>query len=121
MTEKSPLRQRSWPFFFAMLLSLLVMTLVPMSVGLSRTANAASLRPAASQAYTWKNVVTGGGGGFVVDIVFNQKQKDLIYARTDIGGAYRWNPSSGTWTQLLNWVSPDQWNMTGVESLASDP
>src|SRR5689334_16878705 len=58
---------------------------------------------ATSQAYSWKNVVTGGGGGFVVDIIFNQKQKDLIYARTDVGGAYRWNPSTSTWTQLLGW------------------
>ncbi len=76
---------------------------------------------AAAQAYTWQSVVTGGGGGFIVNIIFNQKQKDLIYAQTDIGGAYRWNPSTSTWTQLLNWVSPAQWNMTGVESLATDP
>ncbi len=76
---------------------------------------------AASQAYNWNSVVTGGGGGFVVDIIFNQKQKDLIYARTDIGGAYRWNPKNSTWTQLLDWVSPSQWNMTGVESVATDP
>lgn len=76
---------------------------------------------AASQTYSWKHVVTGGGGGFVVDVIFNQKQKDLIYARTDIGGAYRWNPSTSTWTQLLDWVGPDQANMTGVESLATDP
>ncbi len=76
---------------------------------------------AASQPYTWNHVVTGGGGGFVDDIIFNPKQKDLIYARTDIGGAYRWNPSTSTWTQLLAWVSPDNWNLTGVESLATDP
>jgi xyloglucan-specific exo-beta-1,4-glucanase len=92
--------------------------LVPMIAGLLRISNATA---AASQAYSWKNVVTGGGGGFVADIIFNQKQKDLIYARTDIGGAYRWNPSTSTWTPLLDWVSPDQSNMTGVESLATDP
>jgi len=104
--------------FFGMTLAILAMTLIPAIAGQLRTASAAS---AASQAYTWKSVVTGGGGGFVVDVIFNQKQKDLIYARTDIGGAYRWNASSGSWTQLLNWVSPAQWNMTGVESLATDP
>src|SRR5690348_13613518 len=99
-------------------LVIMAMTLVPMMAGPLRVAKAAQ---SASQAYTWKNVVTGGGGGFVVDAIFNQKKKDLIYARTDIGGAYRWNPSTSTWTQLLNWVSPDQWNITGVESLATDP
>ncbi len=86
-----------------------------------KTALAASSASTAAQAYNWQSVITGGGGGFIVNIIFNQKQKDLIYAQTDIGGAYRWNPKNSTWTQLLNWVSPAQWNMTGVESLATDP
>lgn len=76
---------------------------------------------AGTQAYTWKNVVTGGGGGYVPGIVFNPKQKDLIYARTDIGGAYRWDPDSETWVQLLAWIGYDDWNWTGVESIATDP
>jgi len=92
--------------------------MLPALAGSPRATNAA---PAVSQAYNWKSVVTGGGGGFVDNIIFNAKQKDLIYARTDIGGAYRWNAATSSWTQLLNWVSPDQWNMTGVESLATDP
>jgi xyloglucan-specific exo-beta-1,4-glucanase len=115
-------RRRRWILLLLMSLPVMVMTLVPTSAGPSGTAHAAYHQPdLVSQAYTWKNVVTGGGGGFVDDIIFNQKQKDLIYAHTDIGGAYRWNPATGTWTQLLNWVSPDQWNITGVESLATDP
>ncbi|MBA2680304.1 MAG: cellulose binding domain-containing protein, partial [Ktedonobacteraceae bacterium] len=110
-------RRRRW-----MLLSLFF-AVMAMTVGLAVAGPLRSSRAAtaASQPYTWKNVVTGGGGGFVDDIIFNQKQKDLIYARTDIGGAYRWNPSTSSWTQLLDWVSPDQWNMVGVESLATDP
>ncbi len=73
------------------------------------------------QRYTWNNVVTGGNGGFTSDIIFNSSQKDLIYARTDMGGAYRWNPSTGTWIQLLNWITPDNWNLTGTDGLATDP
>jgi hypothetical protein len=76
---------------------------------------------AASQPYTFKSVRTGAGGGFIVDVIFHPKQKDLIYAKTDIGGAYRWNPSTSTWTQLFNFVTADQWNWTGMESLAIDP
>ncbi|HYH02906.1 MAG TPA: xyloglucanase, partial [Bacillota bacterium] len=72
---------------------------------------------AGTQEYTWKNVVTGGGGGYVPGIIFNTKEKDLIYARTDMGGAYRWEPSTGTWTQLLGWVGFDDWNWTGCESI----
>ncbi|MGW4639942.1 cellulose binding domain-containing protein [Sphaerisporangium sp. NPDC004334] len=74
---------------------------------------------AASEPYTFKNVQIGGGG-FVPGIVFNQSQKDLIYARTDIGGAYRWNAPSQTWTPLLDWVGFDNWGYNGVVSIATD-
>src|SRR5450830_1894158 len=48
---------------------------------------------ATSTGYTWGNVEVVGGG-FVPGIVFNQAQKDLVYARTDIGGAYRLDPAT---------------------------
>ncbi len=119
MAEKSNhfSKRRRWVL---LTLSLAVMALawIPANIASMRNAQAA---PATTQAYTWQNVVTGGGGGFVPNIIFNQKQKDLIYARTDIGGAYRWNPTTSTWTQLLDWVTPTNWNMSGVESLATDP
>jgi hypothetical protein len=60
------------------------------------------------------------GGGFVPGIVFNQTQPNLIYARTDIGGAYRWNQATGRWIPLLDWVGWDQWGWSGVVSLATD-
>jgi xyloglucan-specific exo-beta-1,4-glucanase len=70
--------------------------------------------------YTWRNVEIVGGG-FVPGIIFNQAQPNLVYARTDIGGAYRLNPSTNRWTPLLDWVSWDDWNLTGIASLATDP
>jgi xyloglucan-specific exo-beta-1,4-glucanase len=70
--------------------------------------------------YIWNNV-TVVGGGYVPGIIFNTKQKDLIYARTDIGGAYRWNPCTKSWIPLLDWVGPDDWSLSGVASLATDP
>jgi photosystem II stability/assembly factor-like uncharacterized protein len=75
----------------------------------------------ARQPYAWHNAVTGGGGGYVPGIVFNTKQPGLAFARTDIGGAYRWDPRTGSWVQLLAWVGPDDWNLSGVESIATDP
>jgi hypothetical protein len=70
--------------------------------------------------YTWGNVYTGGGGGYIPNIIFNPSQKNLIYARTDIGGAYRWNATTNLWVPLMDWVTWANWNELGVESLATD-
>jgi hypothetical protein len=73
----------------------------------------------AADTYTWNNARIDGGG-FVPGIVFNRTEKNLAYARTDIGGAYRWQESAKTWTPLLDSVGWDDWGHTGVASLASD-
>jgi len=70
--------------------------------------------------YTWRNAQIVGGG-FVPGIVFNRGEPGLVYARTDIGGAYRRDPGSDRWTPLLDWVGWDRWGLTGVVSLAADP
>ncbi|MFB9235858.1 cellulose binding domain-containing protein [Plantactinospora siamensis] len=74
----------------------------------------------AADAYSWKNVRIDGGG-FVPGVVFNPGEKNLIYARTDIGGAYRWDQTAQSWTPLLDWVGADKWGYNGVVSLAADP
>ena len=74
---------------------------------------------ATTAANTWRNVQIAGGG-FVPSIIFNQSKADLVYARTDIGGAYRWNESSQSWVPLLDWVDADHWGWNGVASQATD-
>ncbi|HCT75697.1 MAG TPA: xyloglucanase [Micromonosporaceae bacterium] len=69
--------------------------------------------------YSWRNAEMVGGG-FVPGIVFNQSKPGLVYARTDIGGAYRLDNSSGRWIPLLDWIGWDHWGWTGVSSLATD-
>lgn len=76
---------------------------------------------APNEDYVWKNVNTGAGGGFIPGIIFNESEEDLIYARTDIGGAYRWNSSDNSWIQLTRFVGWDDWNKNGIDGLATDP
>ena len=74
----------------------------------------------AQEKYDWKNVRIVGGG-FVDGIIFHPAEKNLRYARTDMGGAYRWNEPSKQWLPLLDWVSYKNYNLVGIESLAVDP
>jgi hypothetical protein len=70
--------------------------------------------------YTWKSVQFVGGG-FVDGIVFHPTSKGLCYCRTDMGGAYRRNPETLRWEPLLDWLSYEDMNLMGVESIALDP
>lgn len=73
-----------------------------------------------SQPYVWRNAKIGGGG-FVTGIVFHPVQRNLVYARTDVGGAYRWDPANGSWIPLNDMLGKDQASLYGVLSLAVDP
>src|SRR3982750_4576126 len=75
----------------------------------------------ASQAYNWQNAPIGGGG-FVTGIVFSPTVPNLVYARTDVGGAYRWDQNIGRWTALNdNVTDTDPVGGGGIESMAIDP
>ncbi len=75
---------------------------------------------APSEPYSWKNVEIVGGG-FVPGIIFNTTEPGLVYARTDIGGAYRLDATTNRWIPLLDWIGWDKWGWTGIDSLATDP
>ena len=53
--------------------------------------------------YDW-NTVCIGGGGFVSGIVTSSTCEGLVYARTDVGGAYRWDGDNQSWIALTDWV-----------------
>ena len=89
------------------------------------TLAALSLSPMATLAqgtpsYTWNNVRIVAGG-YVDGIIAHPKQQGLFYARTDVGGAYRYNATTAQWMPLTDWVSPADANWTGIESVAIDP
>ena len=86
----------------------------------STASTAAASSPAGTVPYNWKNVQIVGGG-FVDGLVFSPAQRGLAYARTDIGGAYRWDATTQRWVPLMDFTGFNDWNTLGVESIAADP
>ena len=74
----------------------------------------------AAKAYTWQTVPFGGGG-FVDGFLYHPKEKGLLYARTDVGGAYRFDPQAKGWTSLTDFLGPDDADLMGVLAMALDP
>lgn len=70
--------------------------------------------------YIWKNVAIGGGG-FVTGIAIHPKERGILYARTDVGGLFKWDNKNIRWTQLLDWVGYDQVAYRNVDGIALDP
>lgn len=71
--------------------------------------------------YVWDGVDIGGGG-YITGIVFNPSQSGLVYCRTDIGGAYRYDVGQGKWICITDFFGDEsEWVYTGIESIATDP
>ena len=61
-----------------------------------------------------------GGGGFVTGVV-GTCEENVYYARTDVGGAYRWDESEQIWQSMNYWVSEEDKGYLGILGLAVDP
>ena len=59
-----------------------------------------------------------GGGGFVSGIVTGQSE---MYARTDVGGAYRYDYDTEEWVQLLGDLNESQRGYLSVDAMCIDP
>ncbi|HTV21866.1 MAG TPA: hypothetical protein VMG12_24420, partial [Polyangiaceae bacterium] len=81
---------------------------------------AGALPEGPSGPYAWQNV-TIKGGGFVSGIVFSTAAPHLVYARTDVGGAYRYDVALERWRPITDWVASNESNLMGIESIAADP
>ncbi len=71
-------------------------------------------------AYTWTNVKIVAGG-YVTGLYFHPTQQGLMYARTDVGGAYRWGPNDTQWVPLTDFTTRANWWQIGVEAIGLDP
>lgn len=70
--------------------------------------------------WEWGNVEIVDGG-FIPDVIYNPTEEGLIYARTDMGGAYKYNKDTQRWECITDCFGGDDWNYNGTESLATDP
>ncbi|MBR2283270.1 MAG: 1,4-beta-glucanase [Ruminococcus sp.] len=59
-----------------------------------------------------------GGGGFVSAVVTGQSN---MYARTDVGGAYRYNYDTQSWEQLFGFLTDEDRGLLSVSGIAIDP
>ena len=59
-----------------------------------------------------------GGGGFVSGIVTG---KEVMYARTDVGGAYKYNYETRQWDQLFAFINEEDKGYLSVDAMAIDP
>lgn len=85
----------------------------------------AALAADLSSGHVWKPMKIGGGG-WVTGLDISPTEKDLVYARTDVSGAYRWNAATASWMQLVAPASLpagvlSYGNYGGVDSLVGAP
>ena len=102
----------------------------PLSVAFSPTdpthysSASASVQLAVSAAgtpsYTFKNVQIVGGG-YITGIFPHPAQKGLMYVRTDVGGAYRYDSTNNIWVPITDFITMANSSETGIESLGLDP
>jgi hypothetical protein len=94
--------------------------------GGSRTGSSPGTAPALAAttgSATSYTSVKWGGGGYVTGLIYHPTSSNVLYARTDVGGAYRWNNSNGSWTPITDGIGFNGGESTyhGVESIALDP
>jgi len=87
---------------------------------LAETVTGGTLTGAAATSWT---SVKWGGGGYVTGTIYHPVNTSLLYARTDVGGAYRWNAANSTWTPITDGLGfgPNEGQFHGVESIGLDP
>lgn len=74
----------------------------------------------ADETFTFGQVAIGGGG-FVTGLISAPTEKNLFFARTDVGGAYRWVEETKSWKSLHYGVSAADKGLLSIDGLAVDP
>lgn len=72
-----------------------------------------------SEGWNFGQVMMGGGG--YVTGVFSTCAEGIYYARTDVGGAYRYDSADGQWNSISYSISEEDQGLLGIDGLAVDP
>ncbi len=75
---------------------------------------------AAAESYDWQTIPLQGGG-YVDGFLYHPKKAGILYARTDVGGMYRYDYAHARWVPLMDGFGKDDWDCMGVMSMAVDP
>ena len=91
------------------------------TAGPSATAQAPAVAATVGSATSYTSA-KWGGGGYVTGLIYHPTSYNVMYARTDVGGAYRWD-GGGSWTPITDGIgfSGGEGTYHGVESIALDP
>lgn len=73
-----------------------------------------------TESFDWQGV-PWGGGGYIPGFLYHPKKAGLLYARTDVGGLYRYDYAVQKWIPLLDDLGRDDGDLSGVLSVAIDP
>lgn len=87
------------------------------SQGGSAAENTQPVNPRLSETGWEFSLAAMGGGGFVSG-VFAASEQGLYYARTDVGGAYRYNTETQRWESMSYSISEEDNGFLGIAGLA---
>lgn len=72
-----------------------------------------------TEKYEYRNLPIPGGG-YVTGFIFHEKKQGVLYARTDIGGTYRFDYESKRWCSLIDHVTIEDLSETFPIAAALD-
>ena len=83
------------------------------------TTTLAQENPQESSGYEFMQMKMGGGG-FVSGLIAHPTAENVIYARTDVGGAYRWNEETSLWECMSYDISREDVGLLSIDGIAVD-
>lgn len=92
----------------------------PVAASEGRSAMVAAAVRTAIPTAKWMSVKYGGGG-YVPGLVFHPTSPNVLYARTDVGGTYRWDAATSSWIPITDGFGIREEFFNGAESIGLDP